>query len=93
MSPEADFLGLVHNLGNALSEGTLTFWPRQKLCDKLGDLISNALGDNSCTPAEASKIRGVAGFMELGIFARIGRAGMGSLKQRQYVDQPPWTLS
>ena len=29
MSLEADFLGLAHNLRNALSEGTLTFWPRQ----------------------------------------------------------------
>ena len=80
MAASADFLGLVHNLASTLAEGTLTLWPRQTLSEKLQRLLLNALENNSCTPAEASKIRG-AGFMDLCVSARAGRAGMGPLLQ------------
>ncbi len=41
----------------------------------------------------SSKFRGVVQFTALPIAYRVGRAGMGPFKQRQYSDKPPWFLS
>ena len=41
----------------------------------------------------SSKFRGVAQFTALPMAYRVGRAGLGPFKQRQYSDKPPWFLS
>ena len=45
------------------------------------------------TPAASSKFRGVVQFTALPMAYRVGRAGLGPFKQRQYSDKPPWALS
>ena len=43
------------------------------------------LESNRCTPAQASKLRGVLGFL-------VGRACLRPLLQREYSDVLPWSL-
>eukprot|EP00972_Heterocapsa_arctica_P065146 9616882-Heterocapsa_arctica.AAC.1 len=47
----------------------------------------------TCTPGAASKFRGTAGFCAHAFWGRIGRAGFGPFRQRQYSDVLPWQLS
>jgi hypothetical protein len=47
----------------------------------------------TCTPGAASKFRGTAGFCAHAFWGRIGRAGFGPFRQRQYSDVEPWQLS
>ena len=93
LNNEADFLGLTHDVSEALSSGELVFEPRKGLLAKAGELILQALHGNVCTPAQASKIRGVLGFVFTGTYGRVGRGGQQALLQRQYVDTEPFTLS
>ena len=90
---EAEFLGLQHNVGEALSLGVVKFVPREKIVQKSQSLIDQCLESNYCTPAEASKIRGVRGFTMSAKYGKLGRVGMGPLKQRQYFDVEPFLLS
>ena len=89
----ADFLGMHHTVTNALEGGVLLFTPREQLLTKATELIQRRLQEDSCTPAQVSKIRGVLGFLFTGVYGRVGRGGQQPLLQRQYSDAPPWTLS
>ena len=60
---------------------------------KANSLIENRLQEDSCTPAQASKIKGVLGFLFTRVYGRVGRGGQQPLLQRQYSDSPPWALS
>ena len=91
MSPSSIFLGMQHDLGRALSQGTCLFTAKDSVRDKLRTLIGAC--KKQTTPAQASKIRGVAGFTALAMYGRIGRVAMGPLKQRQYTDHFPWNNS
>ena len=91
MSPCSTFLGMLHDLGRALSQGVCTFTARDAVKEKLRQLISACA--KQTTPAQASKIRGIAGFTALAMYGRIGRVAMGPLKQRQYTDKFPWDNS
>ena len=94
LNMEADFLGLSHDMEGALQTGEVTFTPRASLLVKAKSLIESRLQEGSCTPAQASKIRGVLGFLLFtGLYCRIGRGGQQQLLQRQYSDAQPWTLS
>ena len=61
--------------------------------DFLATLISEAISQNKCTPATASKLRGILGFLFNGAYGRIGRGGQQALLQRQYADVEPFSLS
>ena len=91
MSCKSGFLGLEHDLERALSQGVCVFTAKETVRNKLRDLINAC--ETCTTPAQASKIRGVAGFISMGMFGRVGRAAMRPLKQRQYTDKPPWSNS
>jgi hypothetical protein len=49
--------------------------------------------NDSCTPGEASKYRGVGGFASTAEYGNLLKAAMGPFKQRQYSDVAPWRLS
>ena len=87
------FLGLVHDVGSAAVQGIIRFRPRTALVDKVIDMCSDALRDNMLSLAVASKILGVVGFTMSGVYGRIGRGGQHAMRQRQYSDSPPWSLS
>ena len=63
LNPAADFLGLTHDVTNALQTGQVVFTPRSGLLAKAVSLIQERIHEDSCTPAQASKIRGVLGFL------------------------------
>jgi len=81
-SHQGDFLGLLHDL-TGVQAGTIKFWPREALITKVVDIIGLArdLGLHSGT---AAKLYGISNFLETGMFARIGRAGLAAIKDRQY---------
>ena len=93
LNQTADFLGLTHEVVGAAQSGEMTFTPRAGLPEEAGTLMSERLQEDSCTPARASKISGVLGFLFTGMHGRVGRGGQQPLLQRQYSDVPPWQLS
>ena len=90
---EADFLGLSHNIAGALQTGEVIFTPRAGLLVEAESLTESRLQEDSCTPAQAGRIRGVLGFLFTGMYGRVGHGGQQPLLQRQYSDLPPWALS
>ena len=74
-------------------EGQVEFTPRPELVAKLREMITRFMVDNKCTPAEASKFRGLQGFMSLAYFGQLTKAGQRPFIDRQYVHRPPFTLS
>ena len=93
MCSQNDFLGLVHDVSQAALSGIVRFWPRQRLRDKAVQMLQTMLDKDYCTPAEASKARGVLGFLFTGTFGKVGRGGQQPLLQREYVDTRPYRLS
>jgi hypothetical protein len=84
MSLKGDFLGLLHDLTEAVSAGIIRFWVRDRLQQKILDFISEARMSQSLKPGVASKLYGCASFFGQGIFGKLGRAGLQALKDRQY---------
>ena len=87
----ADFLGMIREVADALQTGHVLFTPRTQLLAKAtqllakaSDVIQQRLQEDSCTPAQVNKIRGVLGFLFTGVYGRVGRGGQQPLLQRQY---------
>jgi len=93
LSCDGDFLGLVHKTDCALTDGWMTFKPRERITTTLQSIISQCLENDWCEPSDANKIRGIKNFASCGQFGQIGRVGLGPLAVRQYADRPPWHLS
>ena len=93
LNDTADFLGMTHEVADSLQTNRVLFTPRAQLLAKAIGLIQQRLQEDSCTPAQVSKIRGVLGFLFTGVYGRVGRGGQQPLLQRQYSDTPPWNLS
>jgi hypothetical protein len=86
------FLGIEHDLTD-VPAGTVWFWPKPGLITKAIAMIDRAFTEDDLSPGQASKLRGVLGFLCQSFWGRVGRSAMGPLKQRQYSDVPPWRLS
>ena len=93
MSQQSNFLGISHDMSQLPVTGAVEFWPKASIEDTLRAYIAQFRRKRTCTPAEASKFRGTAGFMALAQWGQLGRSGLSSFKRRQYWDVPPWTLS
>ena len=93
MNGNADILGLIHEVADALQTGQVLFTPRVQLLAKAVGLIQQRLQEDSCTPAQVSKLRGVLGLLFTGVYGRVGRGGQQPLLQRQYPDTQPRGLS
>ena len=68
----------------------MLFQAKDTIISKAINLIHARLQAGSTTPSQASKIRGVCGFVAAAQWGRVGRAPMGPLRRRQYSDKPPW---
>jgi hypothetical protein len=94
-SQEGDFLGLMHDVSRA-EEGVVRFWPRESLVAKVLSII-NMAREVGLPAGVASKLYGVSNFIETGMYARIGRAGLWAIKDRQkeisFEITPPISLS
>ena len=93
MSVRNDFLGIQHDLGQALASGTVAFWVRQALHDKVHGMLRTHIEQDSLTPAESSKLVGSMGFAMQAAFGKVGQAAFAPLSQRMHTDNPPWSLS
>ena len=83
MSTQGLFLGLDHDFRDIPVCGHVSFWPRQRLVDKVTDMIRQAKLDDSLQPGAAAKLYGMMNFLEQGTFGRIGAQGLSSIKERQ----------
>jgi len=83
-SQVGDFLGLMHDVSHA-EEGVVQFWPRDSLVSKVLSIISIAK-EVGLPAGTASKLFGIANFIETGMYSRIGRAGLWAIKDRQKED-------
>jgi hypothetical protein len=81
-SDRGDFLGLIHDLSDVQS-GTIKFWPREALIKKVTGIIHVAR-ESGLQSGVAAKLYGISNFLETGMFARVGRAGLTAIKERQY---------
>ena len=95
MSSTATFLGLTHRVDEAFKPGggSVEFWPREGLCEKVLAMIEERRETNMTTPAQASKLCGTTAFTATGMFSGVGKAAAGPLIQRQHYDSQPWTNS
>ena len=93
MSNKGTFLGVEHDFTDAVSNGIVAFEPTVKLVAKAKSQLKEMTDARACTPAAASKFRGTAGFFAHAFWGRVGRAGFGPFRQRQYSDVELWTLS
>jgi hypothetical protein len=93
MAKEADFLGVKHDLAPLKEIGLVSFWPSEHILASMRTWVTLFRSTGICTPGQASKFRGIAGFTAMAEFGQLGKAPLNSFKQRQYFDVEPWTLS
>ena len=84
MACQGLFLGLDHDFRDIPTSGQVSFWPRQRLIDKVTDMIQESKLGQVLRPGTASKIYGMMNFLEQGTFGRIGAQGLSPIKERQY---------
>ena len=77
-------LGVLIRLGALSRTATVHYEPRPETIAKPKHKAAEVLRAGVCTPAEASKLQGIAGWCAADVFGRIGRIGLGALKRRQY---------
>lgn len=61
----------------------IQFWARERIEQKLLNLMSTAEGAGKLQPGVAAKIYGIANFFELGVWGCIGCSGLAPIKHRQ----------
>ena len=71
----------MHDVSQA-EQGVVRFWPRDSLVSKVLSIIGMAR-EVGLPAGMASKLYGVSNFIETGMYARIGRAGLWAIKDRQ----------
>ena len=83
MQSTGTFLGLTHDLSSINHTGHVQFWARERLHDKVRDTLSTARGTGHFSRGTASKLYGLANFLEQGIYGRVGYGGLMAIKARQ----------
>ena len=84
MKATGQFLGLDHDVSQAVSHGYVSFWARERLEAKVLDIISTCRTNYSLLPGTAAKLYGILNFLEQGIYGRVGCGGLAAIKERQY---------
>ena len=84
--PRANFgyLGASFDFSMVFDEGTITCGPMQASPHKLFDAVELATESRQLTPAQASKLRGQAGWTGSLLHGKCGRLALRFLKERQY---------
>eukprot|EP00435_Cladocopium_sp_Y103_P026817 s763_g6.t1 len=78
------FLGLDYNFETVNTTNSVTFWARERLQDKVSNMLDDAEFHQRLSPAQASKLYGVLNFLENGMFGRVGCGGLQAIKHHQY---------
>ena len=74
-------MGLMHDVSRA-EEGGISFWPKRSLVVRVLSIIGMTR-EVGLPTGVASKLYGVANFIETGMLARVGRAGPWAIKDRK----------
>jgi len=85
-------LGVHVRLDEALEEGFVTYEPRDETIQKIAKAADERVSEGSCTPAQASKLRGLGGWAAGSTFRRCARLAMVALKRRQQSLDGSWGL-
>ena len=91
MQSTGTFLGLTHDLSYINDTGHVKFWARARLHDKVRDIMATARQTGHFTRGTASKLYGIASFLEQGIYGRVGYGGLMAIKARQDETATPLT--
>ena len=83
MQSTGTFLGLTHDLSSINETGHVQFWARERLHDKVRDMLATAKVTGHFSRGAASKLYGLANFLEQGIYGRVGYGGLMAIKARQ----------
>ena len=83
MQSTGTFLGLTHDLSCTNKTGHVRFWARDRLHDKVRDILATARQTGHFSRGTASKLYGLANFLEQGIYGRMGYGGLMAIKARQ----------
>ena len=83
MAPAGTFLVLDFDLSQISSDGTVAFWVRSRLQEKVEDMLATAERTGAMPPGVAPKLYGVLNFLEQGMYGRVGTGGLQALKARQ----------
>ena len=83
MQSTGTFLGLTHDLSYINKTGHAQFWARDRLHDKVRDILATARQTGHFSRGTASKLYGLANFLEQGIYGRVGYCGLMAVKVRQ----------
>ena len=67
-----------------LRQGTIRVWVRERLVEKIMDIIREAQATDTLKPGQASKLFGCVTFLDQGVFGRVARASLNAIKDRQY---------
>ncbi|CAE7513615.1 DNMT3B [Symbiodinium sp. CCMP2592] len=84
MATQRLFLGVLLNLSRALSDRTILVDIKPGLRETIFADVQRMIDAGSCTPSEASKLRGRMVWAASAMFGRCGRGGQGPLCDRQY---------
>lgn len=79
-----DFLGLVHDLSQALQHDVIHLWIRDRLNTKIHEFLDTAMSTEQFHPGSASKLFGCVTFLDQAVFSRVARSGLNAIKDRQY---------
>ena len=79
-----DFLGLVHDLSQALQQDVIHLWIRDRLHTKIHEFLDTAMVTHQFHPGSASKLFGCVTFLDQAVFSRVARSGLNAIKDRQY---------
>ncbi|CAE7754857.1 FCPB, partial [Symbiodinium necroappetens] len=76
------FLGLDFDFGACLRSGLARFFVRDRLVEKVRDLIEQAVQTQSLPPGLAAKNYGTCNFLEQGMYGRVGASGLRAIRER-----------
>ena len=83
MQSSGTFLGLTHDLSCINKAGHVRFWARDRLHNKVCEILATARQTGHFSRGTASKLYGLANFLEQGIYGRVGYGGLLAIKARQ----------
>ena len=78
-----DVIGVVHDLSKACSHKEVSTEVRKRIEDLAKPHLISCLKQITCTPAQASKVRGTVNVLIATYLGKVGRAGMHPLLQRE----------
>ena len=84
MATQRLFLGVLLNLSRALSDRAMLVDIKPGLRETIYADVQRMIDAGSCSPSEASKLRGRMVWAASSMFGRCGRGGQGPLSDRQY---------